>query len=82
MSRKSFESATSDEARQGLLDNRDENRKSKRHRVRKRSKRLNELKRQRAKHRVNKQQKWLKRWSRLVRDYWAGVRDDHPGSFN
>lgn len=69
---------TSTEARQFLLDNHGENRKSKRHGTLKRVKRLAAMKRARIKHKNAKRSAAIRRHKAAVAAYWSGERDEHP----
>lgn len=79
MSRRSFDDphGTSDEARQGLLDNRCEG-GPKRHRTKGRRKRLSAKKKAVIAHRNAIALARYRRRKALVRAYWAGTRDEHP----
>ena len=80
MSRRSFDDphGNSDEARQALLDNRCENRRTKRHRTRKRSARLNQEKREKSKRKVLANAQAAHGFKLKVRAYWTGASDTHP----
>ena len=79
MSRRSFDHPNSDEARQALLDNRQERSHPKRHRTRRRSKALLQAKaRQRAAVAQAQRAKALQRHRSAALAYWRGASDAHP----
>ena len=69
---------TSLKARQGLLDNRCQDSKPKRHRTQKRAKRLSALKRQAIKHATAVRAARIKKFNERARRYWLGQREAHP----
>ncbi len=79
MSRRSFDDPHGETtaARQALLDNRCEH-ATKRHRVRKRSKKLSAKKKSAIKHASAVNNAKRKRKSDAARAYWRGERPDHP----
>ena len=78
MTRKSFDKATSDVARQALLDNRCGRAHPKRHRTRRRSAQLKARKRRQNEVAQAQQQKAAERFRRAARAYWTGEADTHP----
>lgn len=77
MALKSFNDGSSDEARQFLLDRRDERNHPKRHRTQKRSKVISAKKRAKAKARAARNLAAYRDYVAKVRAYWAGL-GDHP----
>jgi hypothetical protein len=78
MSRRSFPGPNTDEARQALLDNRQERSHPKRHRTRRRSKALQAKALRRAAVAQAKRAKALLRHRYAARAYWRGESDEHP----
>jgi hypothetical protein len=75
---RTFDDPNSIEARQALLDNRCEDSKPKRHRVRKRSKKLAAKKRSRIKHANAVRAAAIAKLRAATRSYWLGLRAEHP----
>jgi len=80
MSRRSFNDphGQSDEARQGLLDNRCERLHPKRHRTNKRAKRLSAKKRAEIRAASAKRLADKRRYDARVKSYFSGEAADHP----
>lgn len=78
MALKSFNDSNSDEARQFLLDRRDERNHPKRHRTNKRRKALSRKKRSAMKHKAALQETARKKFQAAAYAYWRGERSDHP----
>ena len=78
MSRRSYDDPNTIEARQGVLDNRCENRRSKNHRTRNRSKKLNAIKRARGKAKAAINLVRARKFKAACRAYWEGENDEHP----
>lgn len=78
MTRQSFNDATSDAARQALLDNRGGRHHPKRHRTRRRNAALARVKRNRVRVVLAERAKTLERYRRAVRAYWSGEAEVHP----
>lgn len=67
-----------DKARQGLLDNRCKRAHPKRHRTRRRSKRLAEIKKRQLTHKIGVTAAQNRRFHAAVHAYWLGRREAHP----
>jgi len=78
MTRRSFDNPNSDEARQALLDNRQERSHPKRHRTRRRSKALQAKAQRRAAVAQAQRAKALQRHRCAALAYWRGETDVHP----
>jgi len=78
MAHRSFPTANSLEARQALLDNRQERPHPKRHRTRRRSKALQAKVRRRAAVAQAQRAKALQRHRNAARAYWRGEAAEHP----
>lgn len=78
MSRRSFDNPNSDEARQALLDNRQERSHPKRHRTRRRSRAAQAKRRRRAAVALAERDKAVQRHRNAARAYWRGETNVHP----
>lgn len=79
MSHRTFDDATSIQARQALLDNRCEH-GQKRHRTRKRKARLNAVARAMGEHKRKANMAKCHRLLAITRAFWRGDRDDMKGA--